>query len=162
MVTQDGAVVGSLPAVPVSTPWWQDMEPVVRAVREHFGIDVVVLRLLEAELNRPHGGRVVYLAEVDRPVPAEPWDGSLVDHPLRQSYARPGGPKADLAWAKTVLREEGIAITEPPVQVRTWNLSSLWRIPTRGQTVWLKAVPRFFAHETDMLAIDASQSPAYT
>ena len=51
LVTQDGAVVGSLPAVPVSTPWWQDIEPVVRAVREHFGIDIVVLRLLEAELN---------------------------------------------------------------------------------------------------------------
>ena len=85
-------------------------------------------------------------------MPAEPWDGSLVDHPLRQPYARPGGPKADLAWAKTVLREAGIAITEPPVQVRTWNLSSLWRIPTRGQTVWLKAVPRFFAHEGRLLA----------
>ena len=55
----------------------------------------------------------------------------------------PGGPEADLAWAKTVLREDGIAISEPPMQVRTWNLSSLWRIPTPGQTVWLKVVPRF-------------------
>jgi len=59
LVTQNGAVVGSLPAVPVSTPWWQDIEPVVGAVRAHFGIEIVVLRLLEAELNRPHGGRVV-------------------------------------------------------------------------------------------------------
>ena len=31
--------------------------------------------------------------------------------------------------------------------MRTWNLSALWRIPTRGGRVWLKAVPDFFAHE---------------
>jgi hypothetical protein len=31
--------------------------------------------------------------------------------------------------------------------VRTWNLSSIWRLPTTVGTVWLKAVPPFFAHE---------------
>lgn len=39
-----------------------------------------------------------------------------------------------------------------PVQVRTWNLSSLWRIPVAGQAVWLKVVPPFFAHEGAVLA----------
>jgi hypothetical protein len=157
LVTHDGAVLGRLAAVPVSTPWWQDVEPVVLAVHERFGIDVVVLRLLEAELNRPHGGRVVYLAEVDRPVAAEPWEGCLTDHLLRQPYARPGGPKADLAWAEAVLGRLGIAITAPPAQVRTWNLSSLWRIPTVGQTVWLKVVPHFFAHEGRLLVALAKE-----
>jgi hypothetical protein len=37
------------------------------------------------------------------------------------------------------------------VQVKTWNLSSLWRIPTPAGDVWLKAVPPFFAHEGAML-----------
>jgi hypothetical protein len=32
-------------------------------------------------------------------------------------------------------------------QIRTWNLSALWRIPTDAGRVWLKAVPAFFAHE---------------
>jgi hypothetical protein len=29
LVTPDGAVVGRLAAVPVATPWWQDVEPIV-------------------------------------------------------------------------------------------------------------------------------------
>jgi hypothetical protein len=36
--------------------------------------------------------------------------------------------------------------------MRTWNLSSLWRIPVEGQTVWLKVVPHFFVHEGALLA----------
>jgi hypothetical protein len=37
--------------------------------------------------------------------------------------------------------------------VRTWNLSSLWRAPVEGQTVWLKVVPHFFIHEGALLAL---------
>ncbi len=152
LVTPDGALVGSLPAVPISTPWWQDVEPVVAAVRDHYGIDVTILRLLEAEFDRPPGGRVTYLAEVARVAPAEPWGGTLEDHPHRHPFARPGGPAADLAWVESVLVERGLRRTGPPVQVRSWNLSSLWRIPVAGQTVWLKVVPPFFAHEGGLLA----------
>jgi hypothetical protein len=152
LVTPDGTLVGSLPAVPVATPWWQDVEPVVRAVRDRYGIDVTVLRLLEAEFDRPHGGRVTYLAEVAQLVSAEPWGGKLDEHPLRHPFARPGGPAADLAWAESVLAERGLRSVGPPMQVRTWNLSSLWRIPVAGQTVWLKVVPPFFTHEGAVLA----------
>jgi len=77
LVTQDGECIGGLSAVPVPTPWWQDVEPVVTAARKHHGIDVVILRLLGAELGRPHGGRVTYLAEVAKPVPARRWAGVL-------------------------------------------------------------------------------------
>jgi len=152
LVTPDGAVVGSLPAVPVATPWWQDVEPVVAAARECHGVDVTILRLLEAERDRPPGGRVTYLAEVAAPVPAAPWPGRLDEHPLRHPFARPGGPAADLAWVESALASHGLRWLAPPVQVRSWNLSSLWRIPVAGQTVWLKVVPPFFAHESRLLA----------
>src|SRR5690606_17262238 len=33
----------------------------------------------------------------------------------------------------------------------TWNLSSIWRIPTGFGPVWLKHVPPFFAHEGAIL-----------
>jgi hypothetical protein len=33
------------------------------------------------------------------------------------------------------------------VQIKTWNLSSVWRLPTVEGDTWLKAVPPFFAHE---------------
>jgi hypothetical protein len=152
LVTPDGAVVGRLPPLPVATPWWQEVEPVVRAVREHHGVEVTVLRMLGAERPEPHGGRVTYLAEVARPVPAEPWQGTLDDQPRRQPYAKPGGPAADLAWAASVLKRLGREPAGPPTQIRTWNLSSLWRIPAGGQTVWLKVVPDFFAHEGPLLS----------
>src|SRR5262249_27058055 len=144
LVTPHGRLLGCLPAVPVATPWWQDVEPVVRSARDRHGVDVTILRLLDAERDQPHGGRVTYLAEVAEPVHAQPWTGVLDDTPRRQSFARPGGPAADLAWARARLAERGLHPTTLPTQVRTWNLSSLWRVPVKGQTTWLKVVPRFF------------------
>jgi len=155
LVTPQGRVVGRLPAVPVATPWWQDVEPVVGAARDHHGVDVTILRLLDAELERPHGGRVTYLAEVAEPVHAQPWIGVLDEQPRRHAFARPGGPATDLAWARAILAECGLRPTASATQVRTWNLSSLWRVPVEGQTVWLKVVPHFFAHEGALLALMA-------
>ncbi len=83
LVTPDGEIVGALPPFPVATPWWQEAEPVVKAARERHAIDVTVLRLLEAELQVPHGGGVTYLAEVAHRVLAEAWNGTLDEHPLR-------------------------------------------------------------------------------
>lgn len=151
LVTPDGGVVGALPPFPVDVPWWPEAEPVVRAARERHGVDVTILRLLEAERQVQPGGEVTYLAQVDRPVPAEPWRGTLEDHPLRLPWARPGGPAADVAWAESVLAERGMRRIGPAEQVRTWNLSSLWRLPVEGQIAWLKCVPPFFAHEGRML-----------
>jgi hypothetical protein len=155
LVTSDGGLIGSLPAVPVATPWWQEVEQVVRAARDVHGVDVIVLRMLDAELDQPHGGRVTYLAEVAEPVRAQRWTGVLDDQPRRHAFARPGGPTADLAWARALLAERGLRSTAPPTQVRTWNLSSLWRVPVDGQIAWLKVVPHFFAHEGALLAVMA-------
>jgi hypothetical protein len=151
LVTPSGDVVGALQPFPVATPWWQDVEPVVAAARELHGIDVTILRLLDAELELPPGGRVTYLAEVAQPVRAEAWRGTLDEHPLRMPWARPGGPASDVTWADARLAERGMPRIGPAQQVRTWNLSSLWRLPVEGQTAWLKCVPPFFAHEGPML-----------
>jgi hypothetical protein len=151
LVTPDGAPVGILPPFAVDTPWWQEAGPVVDAARERHGIDITVLRLLETERAAPPGGTVTYLAEVARPVPAEAWHGTLDEHPLRMPWARPGGPAADLAWAESVLAERGLRRIGPARQVRTWNLSSLWRLPLDEHAAWLKCVPPFFEHEGRML-----------
>jgi Phosphotransferase enzyme family len=98
---------------------------------------------------------VTYLAEVAEPVRAQRWTGILDNQPRRHPFARPGGPAADLAWARALLVERGLRPTTRPEQVRTWNLSSLWRIPVEGQTVWLKVVPHFLAHEGGLLALMA-------
>jgi hypothetical protein len=86
-------------------------------------------------------------------VPSRPAiKGALDDHPLRLPYARPGGPKAELVWALNELSRLGMSVTGKPAQVRSWNLSSVWQIPAKGQTVWLKSVPPFFAHEAKLIA----------
>jgi hypothetical protein len=152
LVTPDGRLLGALPATPVATPWWQDIEPVAAAVRAAHGVGVTVLRLLEVGAPGDAGIEITYLAETTDSVSVHPWDGALGEHPLRLPYARPGGPEADLAWARGVLAEHGFPPAGPAAQVRTWNLSSLWRIPVEGQTLWLKVVPPFFAHEGALIA----------
>jgi hypothetical protein len=159
LVTVDGTVLGQLPAFPVEPPWWQEVGPVVRAARDRFGLDITVLRLLDTELPSAHGGAVTYLAEAEgrsvedarTALPLTPWAGRLDDDPHRRAYASPGGPDADLAWADGVLAGAGQARTRPAEQVRTWNLSSLWRLPTDAGGAWLKVVPPFFAHEGALL-----------
>jgi hypothetical protein len=138
----------------VPIPYWNEVESVVAAVRERFGLDIVVLRLLAGE--RPMESPVTYLAELlsGDPTNLTAWPDPIADDPLRLPYARPGGPAADLAWAASF-----VELVAPAVQVRTWNLSSIWRLPTADGVVWLKHVPPFFAHEPAMLALLAGVAP---
>ena len=158
LCTREGSVLGSLPPIEVATPWWQDIEPVVEAARDAYGIEIVVLRMLDSARPRPHGGRVTYLAETEARLPPAaadglvPWPGALDEQPLRPSWAVPGGPDADVAWAEDVLRQRRIERRGPAVQVRSWNLSSIWRLPLADAgPAWLKVVPPFFGHEGDVL-----------
>jgi len=146
---------GALPTISIESPWWQEAEPVVAAIRERFGIEIVILRLLEGDV--PSQSPVTYLAELVRGDPSpvlQPWHGVLREDPLRAAYAKAGGPKADLDWAARHVTFAGM-----PVQVRTWNLSSLWKIPTTDGLVWLKHVPSFFAHEPAMLRALGAAAP---
>jgi phosphotransferase family enzyme len=151
LVTRSGEPLGALPRFSVATPWWQEAGPVVRGAREHHSIDVTILRLLETQPGFRAGGEVTYLAETDDRPRTTPWTGKLDDHPLRQSWASAGGPDRDLAWADSVLAEHGLERTGAAQQVRSWNLSSLWRLPMRGGSAWLKVVPPFMRHEGAIL-----------
>lgn len=158
LVRPDGTILGRLPAFVADTPWWMDIGPVVQGARERFGLSVTVLRLLDAERPAAHGGAVTYLAEIDGDATSltsgeslQPWSGVLADDPLRMPWARPGGPDADLAWATSALADRGMPVAGAPEQIRTWNLSSLWRLPTDTGDAWLKVVPPFFAHEGAIL-----------
>jgi hypothetical protein len=157
LVARNGTVLGRLPEFPVSTPWWQEAQPVVQGARDRFGIEIVVLRMLDTELPRPQGGGVTYVAESRGPLPADvfgrlvPFEGPLDDQPLRLRWSMPGGPAEDLAWAEGVLRRRRLERVGHAAQLRSWNLSSIWRLPLREGAAWLKVVPPFFAHEGDIL-----------
>lgn len=157
LVDGAGALLGALPPFEARTPWWQDIGPVIHAVHERHGLTVTLLRFLGAERPCAPGGAVTYLAQADRRDVAgmalQPWAGVLRAHPLRLPWAQPGGPQADLAWARAALAAQGLAIEGAPEQVRSWNLSSLWRLPTTRGFVWLKAVPPFLSHEGAVLRL---------
>ncbi|HEY3607022.1 MAG TPA: aminoglycoside phosphotransferase family protein [Pseudonocardiaceae bacterium] len=152
LVDPGGRPLGTLPPLPpTASSWWKDIGPVVDAARERYGIDVTILRLLAAYQPAPPGGSVTYLAEYDGPPlsglrPAMP----TAPHPLRMSWAQPGGPAKSLAWADEVLAGHGRTVTGRQ-QVRTWNLSSIWRLDTDRGPAWLKEVPPFMAHEGAVL-----------
>jgi Ser/Thr protein kinase RdoA (MazF antagonist) len=155
LIAPDGGTLGATAAFPVATPWWQDVAPVVAAARARLGFTPTILRLLRASRAAPPGGEAIYLAEVEAPLPPRPrlapWRGDLTDQPLRVAYAKPGGPGADLAWARSTLAAIGLRPEGAPAQIRTWNLSSLWRLPLTQGAAWLKVVPPFFAHEGAVL-----------
>jgi hypothetical protein len=140
LVKPDGTPLGTTRQYEVEPQWWQEVVPVVAGAKAEFGIEVTVLRLVAAEKAKPHGGAVTYLAEYDGPpIELEPLDDKwLAPHPLRMTWAQPGGPKASLRWAGA----------ETGVQQRTWNLSSVWRL----DGAWLKEVPPFLRQEPIVLA----------
>lgn len=159
LVDPAGTPLGSLPPFEVSTPWWQE-------VGEIAGERLQVLRLLRGDRPAPPGGHVTYLAETDerpsglRPVPASlasSWRRARPPpHPKRASYAEVGGPAASVAWAREVLASPTTAH-----QLRTWNLSAIWRLDgADGRPVaWLKQVPAFFQHEPEALRLVSSVAP---
>ena len=159
LVDASGAVIGKLPPVRSPVPWWPEVETLVRAVREQFGVDVTILRLLRSPRQGMRGGRVTYLAQVASRVDCAPCDEVLDEQPLRNTYAKVGGPAVDLDWARAVLARHGLALAAPPVQVKTWNLSSLWRLPLADESAWLKSVPAFFRHEGALIEALGTDAP---
>ncbi len=161
-----GDVLGALEPFPVDEPWWPEVAEIVAAAEQRVGVRIVVLRLLAADASRGmEGGDVTYLAELvgDRPAELrlEPVDPGEVgpDDPLRMPWARPGGVDATLAWADRCLRALGRPRTGPAVQVKSWNLSLLLRLPTASAAAWSKSVPRFMGHEGAILAMVGAAVP---
>ena len=164
-----GQVLGALPPFPVQVPWWPEVGEIIGAARERYGLDVSVLRLIGWPSDRRAGGEVSYLAELATPseLDAEildalaPWPGDpLAPHRFRQPWAEPGGPAEAVQWAAARLADRGIAVTGTAEQIKSWNLSAIWRLPTSAGPMWLKCVPDFFAHEGAMIdAIGAPLAP---
>ncbi len=153
----DGELLGTTEVFEVPWPYPQDVGALVASARSQLGIAATVLRVLETT-PRPDGDRdlVTYLAEVDGSIstPLAPTallasseEAVAAPEPFRMPWAEPGGPGRHLAWAAGRLDAAGIRSTGDAQQMKTWNLSSVWRLPTDRGDVWLKAVPPFFAHE---------------
>ena len=165
-----GRVLGALPETVLEVGWWPEAWPLVDAARRQHGLDVTVLRLLDApDVPVPAHGRVAYLAttagepppRVLQPLPTDDPLRLLAeeDHPRRAPWARPGGVEATLHRADSELAAAGRPRTGPARQVKTWNLSSVLTLPTGDGTVWCKSVPGPLAHEGRLLSALAELCP---
>ncbi|MEU4803652.1 phosphotransferase [Actinosynnema sp. NPDC023587] len=157
LVLVDGAPVGSVEFT-VDSPWWNDVEPVVTRLDEVLGVSTSVLRLVSATGSGMRGGTVTYQVEAAarprlglRPAPHDP---PAEPEPLRMPWARPGGPAALVAWAG-----EHVDVRRA-VQVKTWNLSCLYRLETDDGTFWAKQFPEFMADEAAVISMVRNVDPA--
>jgi hypothetical protein len=150
LVDGSGNILGRLPPVKLDQPWFQEISQLVYRVKQTYDLDIVILRLLTTNTDHLPEIEVDYLAETagdTQGVPLRPWTGEIGNDPLRLPYAKPGGPAEDLAWAGERLAERGFGEITSKRQLRTWNLSSIWRLDTTDGRAWLKSIPPFFSHE---------------
>ncbi|MEV0680283.1 phosphotransferase [Actinosynnema sp. NPDC050436] len=169
LVTVGGEHLGSV-GFTVDSPWWNDVEPVVTRLDAMLGVPTSVLRLISATGSGMRGGTVTYLVEAaSRPSSwgskalegNEPIVGSeqfAKSDPLRMPWAEPGGPADLVAWAGARLEGVGRQVRKA-VQVKTWNLSCLYRLETEGGTFWAKEIPAFMADESAVISMVRSVDP---
>ncbi|MFD7783287.1 phosphotransferase [Streptomyces nojiriensis] len=169
-LTHGGEYFGLLGPYEVDGGWWSSSAPVVERVSQELGVPVVVLRLAYApnDGSSGHGGHVVYHVEaLERPTRSTPRQVTpdiaalLGPAERRAGWATAAGLREALAWAEETLDEAGRPAVGRPEQVRTWNLSGLFRFRTAdGGEAWLKTVnPSFNAPEGRVIALLGSADP---
>jgi Phosphotransferase enzyme family len=158
VVTYGGACVGAVGPFEVDIPWWAEVEPVVAHVEAALGVPVVVLRLLTVDgSDGARDGHVTYHVAALAPPGEQLTAYRFVDddHPLRLPWARAEGIRELIAWASGY-----VDLIGRPEQRKTWNLAGLFRLPTAGGPVWLKATPSFAAAEPVAIAAFAEVDPS--
>lgn len=160
--------------------FWQTCEPVNRAVRRTYGIDVTTVCCLRTDYtdnlitnvyfmeyragDLPPDAQWVALDQLPRleqPMTAKNIRGWLdwfeSDQPQRQDWYRPGFIKAVGEELPARLPDIRIRRIE---QVRSWERSSIIRILTDDSSdLYLKSVPPMFAHEPALAAWLSAQYP---
>lgn len=130
------------------------------------GLPVRLLRRLAFNSGGEEGGVVraetIWQVHADDPPPGLVWqcpDGwpererawahaALTPHtPRRAPWFHPDWAAGTLAWLDEELRAQGLTRTGEPTVLKHWQISLLWRVPTSGGVVYLKAVPDFFGRE---------------
>lgn len=157
LISVGGEYAGAAQPFVVPEPWWSYVEPVTAHLDEVLGVPTAVLRLVGvSDPQAGSGGRVTYHVEaaddpgdiLDR-TPRPDWDEILAPHPLRTAWAEPGGPGRFLDWAGGSLP---IRLTARPIQIKTWNLSCVYMLPTATGPVWAKATSPFMRCDATVIA----------
>lgn len=165
LVSVRGEYAGVAPTFEAPEPWWSYVEPVTAHLDRILGVPTAVLRLIDvSDPVTGRGGWVSYHVEAADapahglldPTPRADWDRILAPHPLRTPWAEPGGPAELLDWAA---RSLGTPLSGRPVQVKSWNLSCVYKLPTAAGPVWVKATSPFMRSDADVIRHVARYDP---
>ncbi|MEV0002271.1 phosphotransferase [Micromonospora sp. NPDC050980] len=148
LVDAAGRPLGALPPFEVPEPWWQQVASVVDGARSRHGVDVAVLRLLDADRPHPPGGHVRYLAQPLGPPAGHgtPERGPAGHGTPERGPAGPGTPERDVArlgvppgWATVDLAPHPLRQpwAEPggPARSVAWATGELRRLGRRVTAV---------------------------
>jgi hypothetical protein len=169
--------------------FWQDVDHVNRGLREHFGLGATTLRCIAIDYSRdeellsrvyaaaprdpawspPAGARwagrdelgaLPLAVERHRPILDDwfAWYGGAPP-PQRAPWYMPGWFDDSAAWAAGQLRRAGLPPAGPAEQLRSWQRSAIFRIPTPAGPAYFKAVPPIFGHEPALTAALAAAHP---
>ncbi len=172
----------ALPFVETRGHWYAEVAPINAAFERRYGVRATTLRTLaHARDEAKNFAQMIITMELrdnaqdasadarwvaagealaaahrgQRDAIAEWFDEASYDRarPLRREWSRAGWLDQTIAWCRARLAEHGVATTGHPEQMKHWSIAIIWRIPTDGGDVWLKAVPPFFAHEGTLLQL---------
>ncbi|MEO8610506.1 MAG: hypothetical protein ABI690_21595 [Chloroflexota bacterium] len=169
---------GALPAIATTARhFWQTCEPVNRALKRTYGLNVSTVRCVSTEkefttiyLMEYQDGKLppgaVWVAPDKLPRLSAPATAKQIrawlawfcsDHPQRRTWYRPGFFRMTAQTLPDRLPDIHIRRLE---QVRSWERSSIIRILTDDSPdLYLKSVPPMFAHEPALAAWLYQQHP---
>lgn len=166
--------IWTLPFFVPAVPDFNLVEPINRHVWQTYRLSVATLRCLmaledgqqirryyvmdnyTADWDTPDGMR--WVSEQELPAMTLADDGQRAvlrayfdwlhsDHSLRPAWMRRGWFREVSHWMVDLADRMSMTVTHPVVQYRSWSRSCIVRLETQTDTLYLKAVPSYFAYE---------------
>ena len=171
---------------PPSTP---EVEDIVRVAQEECGLDIAILRCLEggdANEGRPRLYSAICVSDDAETRPGFKWaeldepnfgesDRAALEEIARLEVERLSSPALNdspvpwdspTGWHQAAL--DWLDANLPPghdgkpwqaSQIRSWSISSVWRVTSAGTRLYFKASPRYFASEVAVTLDVADRFP---
>ena len=180
---------GRLPAFDVRPVFYPEVEDLVRVARKECGLDIAILRCLEAgdaNEGKPRLYSAICTSENVESSPGFKWTG--LDEPnfdrsdkaalgniTQLEVERLSSPtlvdspvpwdsptgwhQAALNWLEANLPPSHEGKPWQSSQIRSWSISSVWRATSAGTHLYFKASPRYFASEVAVTLDVADRFP---
>ena len=186
MLAREGS--GTAPVFRTAPAFYPEVEEPVRKAREAYGLDIAVLRCLEegdANRGRPRLYSALCVSD-DAPSPGFAWtelDEPKFDQDGAESLAEmarleverlssPAPARAPVpwdspsewhsearGWVEANLPRSPGASEWRMAQIRSWSISSVWRLTRGGSRLYFKASPSYFASEVAVTRDVANHFP---